>query len=167
MIWKVCILSSCLFNIYKEYIVRNAGLDESQAGIKIARRNIIILRCADDTTWMIESEEEQKEPLDEGEKESAKGDLKLNIQNTNIMASGPITSQQIEGEKVKTVKGFILLGSKITVVGDCSHEIKKILAPWKESYDKPTQSIKKQRHHFDDKDLYSQSYEFSIWKVGP
>ena len=78
---------------------------------------------------MIESEEELKEPLDEGEKESAKGDLKLNIQNTNIMASGPITSQQIEGEKVKTVKGFILLGSKITVVGDCSHEIKKILAP--------------------------------------
>ena len=90
-------------------------------------------------------------------KESVKGDLKLNIQNTNIMASGPITSQQIEEEKVKTVKGFILLASKITVVGDCSYEIKKILAPWEESYDKPTQSIKKQRHHFDDKDLYSQS----------
>ena len=99
-------------------------------------------------------------------RESAKGGLKLNIQNTKFMASGPITSWQIEGEKVETVKDFILLGSKITVDGDCSHETKKILAPWKESYDKPTQHIKKQRNHFADKDLYSQSYVFSsshVW----
>ena len=103
-------------------------------------------------------------------RESAKGGLKLNIQNTKFMASGPITSWQIEGEKVETVKDFILLGSKITVDGDCSHETKKILAPWKESYDKPTQHIKKQRNHFADKDLYSQSYELSsthvqMWKL--
>ena len=107
-----CILSSCLFNSYAEYIMRNAGLEESQAGIKIARRNISNFRYADDTTLMAESEEELK---------SENVGLKLNIQKTKIMVSGPITSWQIDEE---TVAYFIFLGSKITADGDCSHEIK-------------------------------------------
>ena len=97
--------------------------------------------------------------------ESEKAGLKLNIQKTKIMASGPITSWQVDGEKMETVITFIFLGSKITADGDCSHEI-KILAPWKESYDKARQLIKKQRHHFANKGLYSQSYGFSgsyVW----
>ena len=99
-----CILSSCLFNFYAEYIMRNAGLEEAQAGIKIARRNINNLRYADDTTLMAESEEY----VDESERESEKVGLKLNIQKTKIMASGPITSWQIDGETVETVSDFIL-----------------------------------------------------------
>ena len=94
--------------------------------------------------------------------ESEKAGLKFNNQKTKIMASGPITSWQIDGEKVETVSDFIFLGSKITVDGDCSHDIKKhLLAPWKKSYDKPRQSIKKQRHHLADKGLCIQSYDFS------
>ncbi len=122
-----CILSPCLFNFYAEYIMRNAGLEEAQAGIKIAGRNINNLRYADDTTLMAESEEELKSLLMKVKEESEKVGLKLNIQKTKIMASGPITSWQIDGETVETVSDFILGGSKITADGDCSHEIKRRL----------------------------------------
>ena len=114
-----CILSPCLFNLYAEYIMRNAGLDEAQAGIKIAGRNINNLRYADDTTFMAESEEELKNLLMTVKEESGKAGLKLNIQKTNIMTSGPIISWQIDGETVETVSDFIFLGSKITADGDC------------------------------------------------
>ena len=113
--------------------MRNAGLGEAQAGIKIARRNINNLRYADDTTFMAESEEELKSLLMKAKEESEKVGLKLNIQKTKSMTSGPITSWQINGE---TVADFIFMGSKITADGDCSHEI-KTLTPWKESYDQP------------------------------
>ena len=116
--------------------MRNAGLDEVQAGIKIAGRNINNLRYADDNTFMAESEEELKSLLKVKE-ESEKVGLKLNIQKTKIMASGPLTSWQIDGETVETVSDFIFGGSKITADGDCSHEIKKTLTPWKKSYDQP------------------------------
>ena len=105
--------------------MRNAGLEETQAGIKIARRNINNLRYADDTTLMEESEEELKSLLMNVKEESEKVGLKLNIQKTKIMASGPITSCQMDGEAVETVADFIFLGSKITADGDCSHEIKR------------------------------------------
>ena len=107
--------------------MRNAGLEEAQAGIKVARRNINNLRYADDTTLMAESEEELKSLLVKVKEESEKVDLKLNIQKTKIMASGPITSWQIDGETVETVSDFTFLGSKITADGDCSHEIKRCL----------------------------------------
>ena len=118
------ILSPCLFNLYAEYIMRNAGLDVAQAGIKIAGRNINNLRYADDTSLMAESEEELKCLLMKVKEESEKVGLKLNIQKTKIMASGPITSWEIDGE---TGSDFIFLGSKITADGDCSHEIKRRL----------------------------------------
>ena len=118
------ILSPCLFNFYAEYIMRNAGLEEAQAGIKIARRNIHNLRYADDTTLMAESEEELKRLLMKVKEESEKVGLKLNIQETKIIASGPITSWKIDGETVETVSDFILGGSKITADGDYCHEIK-------------------------------------------
>ena len=118
-----CMLLSCLFNLYAEYIMWNAGLDEAQAGIKIAGKNINNLRYADDTTLMAESEEELKSLLMRV-KESEKVGLKLNIQKMKIMASGPITSWEIDGE---TVSEFIFLGSKITADGDCSLEIKRHL----------------------------------------
>ena len=122
-------MSPCLFNFYAEYIMRNAGLEEAQAGIKIARRNINNLRYADDTTLMAESEEELKSLLMKVKEESEKVGFKLNIQKTKIMASGPITSWEIDGETVETVSDFIFifLGSKITADGDCSHEIKRRL----------------------------------------
>ena len=129
-----CILSPCLFNLYAEYIMRNAGLDEAQAGIKIAGRNISNLRYADDTTLTAESKEELKSLLMKVKEESEKVGLQLNIQKTKIMVSGSITSWLIDGETVETVTDFIFLGSKITVVGDWSQEI-KTLAPWKKSYD--------------------------------
>ena len=113
--------------MYAEYIKRNAGLEEAQAGIKIAGRNINNLRYADDTTLMAESEEELKSLLMKVTVESEKVDLKLNIQKTKIMASGPITSWKIDVETVKTVSDFIFFGSKITADGDCSHEIKRRL----------------------------------------
>ena len=116
--------------------MRNAGREEIQAGIKIARRNINHLRYANDTTLMAESKEELKSLLMKVNEESEKVGLKLNIQKTKIMASGPITSWEIEGETVKTVSDFILGGSKITADGDCSHEI-KTFTPWKKSYDQP------------------------------
>ena len=120
-------MSPCLFNFYAEYIVRNTGLEEAQAGIKIARRNINNLRYADDTTLMAESEEEPKSLLMKVKEENEKVSLKLNIQKTKIMASGPITSWEIDGETVETVSDFIFGGSKITADGDCSREIKRRL----------------------------------------
>ena len=139
--------------------MKNARLDEAQAGIKIARRNINNLRYADDTTLMAQSEEELKSLLLKVREKSEKSGLKFNIQKTEIMASGPITSWQIDGETVA------YLGSKITADGDCSQEI-KMLAPWKKSYDQPRQHIKKQRHYFANKCPSSQSYGFSsscVW----
>ena len=127
----------------------NAGLNESQDGIKIARRNINNLRYADDTTLMAESKEELKSHLKVRE-ESKKAGLKFNIQKTKIMACGPMTSWQIEGGKLETAIGFLFLASKITVYSDWSMKLKD-LAPWKETYDKPTQCIKKERNHFVDK----------------
>ena len=120
-----CILSPCLFNFYAEYIMRNAGLEEAQAGIKIARRNINNLRYADDTTLMAESEEKLNSFLMKVKEESEKAGLKLNIQKTKIMASSCITPWQIDGKTVETVTDFIFLGSKITADGDWSHEIKR------------------------------------------
>ena len=117
--------------------MQNARLDEAQAGIKIARRNINNLRYEDDTTLMAENEEELKSLLMKVKEDSEKVGLKFNIQKTMIMASGPIASWQIDGETVETVTDFIFWGSKITADGDCSHEIKKTLTPWKESYDQP------------------------------
>ena len=126
-----------LINLYAEYIMRNAGLEEAQVGIKIVGRNINNLRYADDTTLMAESEEELKSLLMKVKEESEKFSLKLNIQKTKIMASGPITSWEIDGETVETVSDFISLGSKITADGDCSHEIKRCLLLKKKSYDHP------------------------------
>ena len=120
-----CILSPCLFNLYPEYLMRNAGLDEAQVGIIIAWRNINNLRYADDTILMAESEELKS--LLMKVKESEKAGLKLNIQKTKIMTSGPITPWQIDGETMQAVTDFIFLGSKITADGDCSHEIKRHL----------------------------------------
>ena len=145
--------------------MRNAGLEEAQAGIKIARRNINNLRYADDTTLMAESEGELKSLLMKVKEQSGKAGFKLNIQKTKIMTSGPITSWQRDGETMETVTDFILGGSQITAEGDFSHEI-KMLAPWKESYDQPRQHIKKQRHYFVNKGPSSQGYGFSrshVW----
>ena len=122
-----CILSPCLFNLYIEYIMRNPGLEEAQAGIKIAGRNISKLRYADDNTHMAESKKELKSLLMKVKEESEKVGLKLNIQTTKIMASGPITSWQIDGETVETAADFIFFGSKISADDDCSHEIKRCL----------------------------------------
>ena len=124
---QCCILSPCLFNLHAEYIMRNTGLDEAQTGIKIVRRNINNLRYADDTTLMAESKEELKSLLMKVKEKSEKVGLKLNIQKTKIVASGPITSRQIDGETGETVTDFILGSSKITEDGDCSHEIKRHL----------------------------------------
>ena len=161
-----CILSPCLFNLYAEYIMRNGGLEETQAGIKIAGRNINNLRYVDDTTLMAESEEELKSLLMKVKEESEKVGLKLNIQKTKIMAPSPITSWEIDGEIVETVADFIFGGSQITADGDCSHEIKKTLTPWKKSYDQPREHIQKQRHYFVNKGPSSQGYGFSsshVW----
>ena len=122
-----CILSPSLFNLYAGYIIQNAGLDKAQAEIKVTGRNINNLSYADDTTFVAESEEELKSLLMKVKEESEKFGLKLNIQKTKIMASGPITSLQIDGETMETVKDFILGGSKITADGDCSHEIKRCM----------------------------------------
>ena len=121
------ILSLCLFNLYAEYIRRKAGLDEAQAGIMFARRNINNLRYADDTSLMAESKEELKSLLMKVKKESEKVGLKLSLEKNKIMASGPITSWQIDGETMEIVADFILGGSKITADGDCNHEIKRRL----------------------------------------
>ena len=120
-------MSLCLFNLYAEYIIWNAGLDESQAGIKIAGRNINNLRYAGDNTLMAESEEELKSLLIREKEKSEKASLKINIHKKKIMPSSLITSWQIDGRKMETVADFIFLGSKITVDGDCSHTVKKHL----------------------------------------
>ena len=122
-----CILSPCVFNLYAEYLMRNPGLEEAQAGSKITKRNINNFRYADDNTLTAESEEELKSLFMKVKEESKKVDLKLNIHKTKIMASGPITSWQIDGETAEKVADFIFLGSKITTDGDCSHEIKRCL----------------------------------------
>ena len=121
-----CILSPCLFNLYAEYIMRNAGLEEARPGIKFAGRNLSNFRYSDDTTFMAESEE-LKSLLMKVKEESEKVGVKLNIQKTKIMASGPITSWQIDGQTVETVADFIFLGSKIMADGNCSHEIQRRL----------------------------------------
>ena len=122
-----CILSPCLFNLYAEYITQNAGLDEAQAGIKTAGRNINNLRYADDTNLMAENEEELKRLLMTVKEESEKAGLKLNIEKRKIMASGPITSWQIDEETIETLRDFIFLASKITADGNSSHEINRHL----------------------------------------
>ena len=152
-----CLLSSCFFNFYAKDIMRNAGLEQAQGGIKIARRNINNLRYADDTTPMAESEE-LKSLLMKVKEESEKAGFKLNIQKTKIMPSGPITSWRIDGE---TVKDFILGGSKITEDGDCSHEIKRCLLLGRNAMT----NHKKQRHYFINKGPSSQSYGFSSGHV--
>jgi len=160
-----CILSPCLFNLYAEYIMRNAGLEETQTGIRIAGRNINNLRYADDTTLMAESEEELKSLLMRVKVESEKVGLKINIQKTKIMASGPITSWEIDGETVETVSDFIFLGSKITADGDCSHEIKRCLLLGRKVMTNLDSIIQKQRHYFANKVSSSQGYGFSCGHV--
>ena len=135
--------------------MRNARLEETQTGIKIAGRNINNLRYADDTTLMAESKEELKSPLMKVKEESEKVDLKLNIQKTKIMESGLITSWKIDGETTETATDFIFLGSKITADGDCSHDIKRRLLLGRKANYQPRQHIKKQRHYFANKDLSS------------
>ena len=160
-----CILSPCLFNLYSEYIMRNAGLEEAQAGIKIARKNINNLRYADDTTLMAESEEELKSLLMKGKEETEKVGLKLNIQKTKIMALGPITSWEIDGETVETVSDFIFWAPKSLQMVTAAMKLKDTCS-WKKSNDKPRQHIKNQRYYFAYKGLYSQSCGFSrshVW----
>ena len=160
-----CILSLYLFNFYAEYIMWNARLEESQVGIKIARRNTNNLRYADATILMVGSEEELKYLLLRVKEESEKVGLKLNTIKTKIMASSSITSWQVEGRKVETLADFIFLGSKITMEDDCSHEIKRHLLLGRKAM-KPRQHIKKQRHYFANKGPYSQSCGFSsshVW----
>ena len=145
--------------------MRNAGLEEAKAGIKIAGRNINNLRYADDTTLMTESEEELKSLLMQVKVESEKVGLKLNIQKMKIMASGPITSWQVDGEALETVTDFILGGSKITADDDCSHEIKRRLLLGRKVMANLNNILKKQRHYFANKGPSSQGYGFSISHV--
>ena len=139
--------------IYIQRTSPNAGLDESQAGVKTSGRNTNNLRYAYDITLMTENKEKLKDPLMKGREENEKNRLKTQLSKRKNIASGPTTSWQIEGGKVEAVTDFIFLGSK-------THAILKMLASWKENYSKPRQNIKKQRHHFDDKDPYSESYGF-------
>ena len=141
--------------------MQNAGVDEAQAGIKIAGRNINNFRQVDDTTFMAESEEELKSLLMKVKEETEKVGLKFNIQKNKIMASGPITSWQIDGETMETMTDFNFGGSKITADGDYSHDIKTCLLLGRKSYDQPRQHIKKQRHYSANKGLSNQSYGFS------
>ena len=156
-------MSPYLFNLYAEYIIRNSGLEEAQAGIKIAGRNTNNLRYVNDTTIMAESEELMS-LLMKVKEESEKVGLKLNIQKTKIMASGPITSWQIDGETVETVSDFILGGSKITADGDCRHEIKRCLLFGRKVMTN-LNSILKSRHYFANKGPSSQGYCFSSGHV--
>ena len=159
-------LSPCLFNLYAEYIMRNTGLEEAQAGIKITGRNINNLRYADDTTLMTESEEELKSLLMKVKEESKKVDLKLSIQKTKIMASDIITSWQIDGETMETARTLFSWALKSLQMVTAARKLKDAFAPWKKNYYKYKQHIKKQRHYFSYKGLYSQSYGFSsshVW----
>ena len=137
----------------------NAWMDETQAGIKFAGRNINNLRYANDTTFTAENEEGPKNLLVKLKEKSEKAGLKLNIQKTNILASGPITSWHMDGETMETVTDFILLGSRITADGDCSHKMKRCLF-LEEKHDHPIKHIKKQRHYFTNKCPCSQSRFF-------
>ena len=161
-----CLLSLCLFNLYAEYIMQNARVDESQAEIKIAQRNINNLRYAYDTTLMAESEK-LKSLLMKVKEESEKADLKLNIKKTRIMAIGSITSWQTEGKKVEAVTDFIFFDLKIIMGSDCSHEIKRPLLLGRKAMPNLNSILKKiQRHHFADRGLYSQRCGFSrshVW----
>ena len=159
-------MSPCLFNFYAEYIIRNTGLNEAQAGIKIAGRNINNLRYANDTTLMAESEEKLKSFLMKvKEKSEKKVGLKLNIQETKIMACGPTMSWHIDGETMETVRDFIFLGSKITADDDFNHEIKRRLVLRRKAMTN-LDSILKQRHYSANKGMSSQSYGFSSSHVG-
>ena len=161
-----CILSPCIFNFYAEYIMKNAGLEETQAGIKIAGRNINNLRYADDTILMAESEKELKSLLMKVKVESEKVGLKLNIQKTSIMASGPITSREIDGETVETVSDVIFWGSKITAYGDCSHEIKRCLLLGRKVMTNLDGILKSRDITLQNKGQSSQGYGFSsshVW----
>ena len=151
----------CLFNLYAGYIIQNTRLDESQAEINTAGRNINNLRYADDTTLMEEIEEELKILFMRVKEERDKAGLKLNIQNTKIMASSPITLWQIKGEEVEAVTDFIFLASKIITDGDSSHEIKRFLLHGRKSMTNLDKCFKNQKHHFADEGLYNQSYGFS------
>ena len=158
-------MSPCLFNLYAGYIIRNAGLEEAQAGIKIAGRNINNLRYAEDTTLMAESEEELKSLLMKVKDKSEKVGLKLNIQKTKIMASGPITSWKIDGETVETVSDFIFGGSKITADSDCSHEIKRRLLLGKKVMTNLNSTLKSRDSYFANKGPSGQGYGFSSGHV--
>ena len=158
-----CMLLPCLFNLHAEYIMRNVGLDEAQTGIRIAGKNCK-LRYADDATLMAENE--LKSLLMKVKEESEKADLKLNIQKTKIMASGPINSWQIDGETMETVTDFIFLGPKIIADGDCSHEIKRCLLLRRKAMTNLDSILKSQRRYFASKGPSSQSYGFSsshVW----
>ena len=160
-----CILSPCLFNLYAEYITQNSVLDEAQAGIKIAGRNTNNLRYADDTTLMGESEE-LKSFLMKVEEESERADLKLNMQKTKTMASGPITSWQIDGETMETVTDFILGGSKITADSDHSHEIKRCFLFGRKAVTNLDNILKSRDITLSKKGSFSQIYGFSsshVW----
>ena len=161
-----CILTLCLFNLYAEYLMRNAGLDETQIETKIARRNIINLRYADDTSHMALHEEELKSLLMKVKEESENADLKLNIQKIKIMASGPITSWQTDGETMEIGTDFIFLGSKITADGNCSHEIKRHLYLGRKAMTNLESILKSRDTTLPTKVRLSQSYGFSsghIW----
>ena len=160
-----CTLSPCLFNLYAEYIMRNGGLEEAQAGIKIARRNINNLGYTDDTTLMAEGEEELKSLLMKVKEDSEKAGLNLNIQKTKIVASGPITSWQIDGETVKTVADFNFWAPKSLQMVTAAMKLKDTCS-LEGNYDQPRQGIKKQRHYFVNKGPSSQGYDFSsshVW----
>ena len=159
-------MSPCLFNLYAEYIIRNAELEEAQARIKIAGRNISNLRYTDDNTLMAESEEELMSLLMKVKEKSEKVGLKLNIHKTKSMAFSPITSWQIDGEIVESVADFIFLGSKITSDCYCSHEIKRLLLLGRNVMTNVDSILKKQRHYFVNKDLSSQGcgfYSSHVW----
>ena len=153
-----CTLSPCLLNLYAEYIMRNTGLEEAQAGIKIAGRNINNLRYADDTTLMAESEEELKSLLMKVKEKSEKVGLKLNSQKTKIVASGPITSWEIDGETVEAVSDFIFGAPKSLQMVIAAMKLKD--SPWKKSYNQPRWHIKKLRHYFANKGPSGQGYGF-------
>ena len=160
------ILSPCVFNLHADYIKQNSRLAESQAGIKIAGRNINNFRYADDTTLMAESEEELMSLLMKVKEESEKVVLKLNIQETKIMASSPITSWQIDGKQWKQWNILFSWPPKSLQVVTAAMKLKDLLAPGKKVYDQPRQHIKKQRHYFAKKGPFSQSYGFSsshVW----
>ena len=158
---KLCILLLCLFNFYAEYIMRNTVLDEAQVEIKISGRNINNLRYVDDTTLMAESEEELKSLLMKVKEEHENVGLKFNIQKTKIMASGPITSWQIDGETMEVVSDFVFFWLQNHSWWWLQPWNQKTLGLWKKSYEQSRQHIKKQRHYFVNKGPFSQSYGFS------